>query len=220
MKTARFFTIAALATSLVACNDAAESEAATGAAQEVKEVAEAVTYPVSAQSGHVAWIGFKTNVDWSHNGTIQVKDGEFKVKDGELVGGNFTIDMKTIRPLDLEEGTENYTNLVGHLESPDFFETSAYPTATFEITNVSKVQGGAASHEVQGNLTMKDTTNNITFPANIQVTDGVVSFKTPEFSINRTKWNVMFRSSGIEGVMKDDLIDDYIKLSVDLTAQK
>lgn len=220
MKVSKFFTLAAISASVVSCNNAADSEAATSSEQEVVEVVEAEVIPVTPASGHVAWVGYKTFVDWSHNGTIQVKEGEFQVKEGEVVGGNFVIDMGSVRPLDLEEGSKHFNDLVGHLASPDFFESATYPTSKFEITSLEKVEGEGTNYVVQGNLTMKDVTNNITFPAQISVAEGMVDFKAPEFSINRTKWNIMFHSSGVEGMMKDDLIDDYIKLSVDLTAQK
>lgn len=220
MRTARFMALAAVTAVFAACNNAAESEAETTGAQEVTEVAEAMAFPVTSTSGHINWVGYKTFVDWGHNGTIQVKEGEFRVKDGELAGGSFVIDMNSIHAVDLAEDQEKYDMLLGHLKSADFFETETYPTAKFEITEITPNTGGETSHRVKGNLTMKDTTNNIAFDANITVSDDMVVFQTPEFSIDRTKWNVMFRSSGIEGVAKDDLIDDHMKLSVDLTAQK
>ncbi len=219
MKALNVMTIAALATSLVACNNAAESEATTTDAQEVVEVAEATAIPVSASSGQIEWRGWKTNVDWGHVGTIQVKDGSFDVKDGALVGGNFTIDMNSIHATDIEEGTEDYNNLVGHLKSDDFFGVAEYPEATFEITDVMDNAEGETSHTIKGNLTMRGETKNVEFGADVQVGDGMVAFKAPEFTINRTNWNVMFRSSGIEGVTKDQLIDDYMELKIDLTAQ-
>lgn len=220
MRTSRFIAVAAMATSLVACNNAADSEVATTGEQEVVEVAEAVSIPVSAETAKVNWEGFKTYVPWGHNGTINIQEGAFQVKEGELVGGSFVIDMNSIVATDLAEDQEKAQMLVGHLNSADFFEVETYPTAKFEITQVTKLEGGATTHEIKGNLTMKDTTNNVTFPANVTVTDNKVNFSAPEFTINRTKWNVMFRSSGIVGVAKDDLIDDNMKLSVDLTAQK
>ncbi len=220
MKSLNVLAIAALATSVVACNNAADSEATTTDAQDVVEVAEATAIPVSAQSGQIEWRGWKTNVDWGHTGTIQIKEGEFDVKDGELVGGSFTIDMNTIHATDLEEGTEDYTNLVGHLKSDDFFGVEENPTAKFEITEVMANSEGETSHKIKGNLTMRGETKNVEFAADVQVGDNMVSFQAPAFTINRTKWNVMFRSSGIEGVTKDQLIDDYIELQIDLTAQK
>ncbi|NVK26914.1 MAG: YceI family protein [Flavobacteriia bacterium] len=219
MKALKGLAIVAMATSMVACNNAKESEAETTEAQEVAQSEAAASYAVAPESGHINWRGFKTNVDWGHDGTIQVSEGEFQVENGELVGGSFVIDMNTMHTMDYEKDSEDYGKLIGHLASDDFFSVSTYPTAKFEITEVMPNTEGETSHMVKGNLTMKDKTNNITIPANVQVTDGMVSFQTPQFSIDRKKWGVMFASTGVEGVAKDQLIDDYILLSVDLTAK-
>lgn len=220
MKTTKIFALATLAVAAVACNNAADSEANTTDAQEVANVETAEVYNVSSEAGVINWRGFKTNVDWGHDGTIQVKEGSFQVEGNELVGGSFVIDMESMDTKDYEKTEEDYGKLMGHLMSDDFFSVSTYPTATFEITNVMANPNGETSHIVKGNLTMKDATNNIEIPANVNVTDNAVEFSTPQFSIDRKKWNVMFASTGIEGVAKDQLIDDFILLSVDLTASK
>ncbi|KAB2814789.1 YceI family protein [Phaeocystidibacter luteus] len=219
MKALKALAIAAMATSMVACNNASESEAETTSAQEVAQTEAAAVYAVAPESAQINWRGFKTNVDWGHDGTIQITEGEFQVENGELVGGSFVIDMNTIHATDYEKDSEDYGKLIGHLSSDDFFSVGTYPTAKFEITDVMANTDGETSHIVKGNLTMKDKTNNITIPANVEVVDGMVSFDTPQFSIDRKKWGVMYASTGVEGVTKDQLIDDYILLSVDLTAK-
>lgn len=221
MKTMKFMAVAAVSVAMVACNNAADSEAETTGAQEVAETGEgATTYGVMADNAQIDWRGFKTNVDWGHDGNIKITDGQFKVEDGNLVGGSFTIDMNSMHTTDYEKTEEDYGKLIGHLKSDDFFSVSTYPTAQFEITEIMENTDGETSHIVKGNLTMKDVTNNVTIPANINVTDESISFNTPQFSIDRKKWNVMYASTGVEGVAKDQLIDDYILLSVDLTATK
>lgn len=218
MKINNIIAIAAATMTMVACNNAGEKEAATTEVQEVAENTEATTIAVSSDAGQIDWRGFKTNVDWGHDGAIQVTDGEFKVENGELVGGSFVIDMNTMTTSDYEEGSEDYGKLIGHLMSDDFFSVATYPTAKFEITEVVENPNGETTHIVKGNLTLKDATNNITIPANVKVGEGMVSFETPQFSIDRKKWNVMYASTGVEGVAKDQLIDDFILLSVNLTA--
>jgi polyisoprenoid-binding protein YceI len=151
-----------------------------------------------------------------------ISDGSFDVKEGNLVGGSFTIDMGTIVAEDFL-GNEKYDDLIGHLNSPDFFDVATYPTAKFEITGVKEnaSEEGGTSHLVMGNLTMRDQTNNITFPANVKVSDTGVELSAPEFGIDRTKWDVMFHSTGDAGfaeLTKDQLIDDTILLWLDVKA--
>src|SRR5690606_17976060 len=138
-----------------------------------------------------------------------------------VVGGSFVIDMKSISNEDLPaEGDYNKAKLIGHLESADFFDVANHPTATFTITKVEAATGGEASHVVSGNLNMRGTEKNITFPANITVQDDVVTLTTPEFVIDRTQWNVTYGSVNLESVAKDKAIDNNIKLIVDLKASK
>lgn len=221
MNRVKLFAMATVAVAMVACNNATEKEVETSEAQEVTEVAHEMSYNV-AEGSQVMWKGYKTNVDWSHIGHIAVSEGSFKVMDGNLVGGSFTIDMNTIVAEDFK-GNEKYDNLIGHLMSDDFFDVANHPTSSFEITGVEETseEEHGTSHLVMGNLTIRGVTNNITFPANVSVRDGGVELSAPEFGIDRKKWNVMFGSTGAGNVAemtKDQFIDDTILLWLDIEA--
>ena len=51
-------------------------------------------------------------------------------------------------------------NLAGHLKSPDFFDSANYPQIRFRSTAVRVQDGGEL--EVEGELTIKDHTHNVT----------------------------------------------------------
>jgi len=223
----KFFTAAAIATTAVACNNAPEADVEATDAVEVeeKEATETTsTYQVTTEGDEIHWVGFKTYADTEHNGTIQVKEGKLMAENGDLTGGMFVIDMTSIENEDLpEEGDYNKAKLVGHLQSEDFFYTEEYPEATFEITNVETAPEGNekdATHMISGNLTMRGNTKNITIPANVEMNDNMVQLTTPEFVIDRTNWEVMYGSNELEGLAKEQLIDNSIKLEVDLEAKK
>ena len=203
---------------LAACGGGAPEETVeTTDAQAVQEVVEAATVPAMASSSTINWVGFNTYADGRHNGTVAIKNGEFQIKGDELVGGSFTIDMNTIACADLTDADSN-GKLVGHLKSDDFFAVETNPEAKFEIVSITANDPAAspASHTVTGNLTLRGVTKAITVPANIKVSNGHVQVTTPEFAIDRKQWNVMYGSTGIEGVAKDKLIDDNILLSLDI----
>ncbi len=202
---------------LAACNDAPKETVETRDAQEVQEVVEAVAADVNVEASTIKWVGFNTYSDGRHNGQIAIKSGAFKLMGEELVGGEFVIDMNTIKCLDLDDEEYN-AKLVGHLMSDDFFDVENHPEASFVITGVKKAEGeeAKASHIVEGNLTMRGESKNITIPANIKVSNGSVAVSTPEFAIDRKRWNVMFGSTGIEGLAKDKLIDDNILLEMEI----
>ena len=209
--------LASLAFLAVSCggNNNQEAVEATDA-QAVEAAAGAQELAVNTTASTIKWVGFKTFVDWSHNGTIGIKEGSFKVENGQLVGGTFVIDMNSIVCNDIPQDDENYGKLIGHLQSDDFFAVAENPTATFEITGVTPGADGLST--ISGNLTLRGITKNISFPAHVMVEEGKAMIHAPEFTIKRTDWNVNYNNSGMTELAKDKLIDDNIKLELNVQA--
>jgi len=200
-----------------ACSTTPEGEAIeANEAAEVNEVAEAVKYSVSAEESTIKWEGSDI-VGKAHNGTISLAEGNLDMVEGELVGGTFTIDMKSIVNIDIENPEYN-AKLVGHLESDDFFGVDSFPTAQFEITNVKALDGDSTgmTHQIAGNLNMRGVSKNIEFEAGVKSQDGFVKAISEEFVIDRSNWNVKFRSPSFFSMeeLKDKAINDNIKLQI------
>ena len=123
-----------------------------------------------------------------------------------------------------EEGEMIQTKLKGHLFSPDFFDVQKYPTAKFEITKVtsytsngtdkSVVEGANAL--VSGNLTLKDAIKNVTFPANITISETEITAKA-NFNIDRTQWNMSY---GNDKSLKDKFISPEVNIALDVKAKR
>jgi polyisoprenoid-binding protein YceI len=174
-------------------------------------------FSLSNEKSTLSWKGMKPGGE--HYGVIEVVDGKIDTDGGQVTGGSFTIDMNTIICQDLtNQGMNN--KLVGHLKSKDFFHTEAYPKAFFTITKVSAGQsaeeGFSANYQVTGNLTVRGTTNEISFPAMITMDDNKVYAKTPQIELDRTEWNVNYQSKKIFSNLKDRYIDDTMIVSLDL----
>ena len=203
----------------VSCAGEKAEEVTTGEAQEVIEVAEAKTFNL-IDSSKVVWRGFKTFVDWSHEGTIAV-DGKFLIANDKVAGGFIEIDFSEITVAEFADGTkEEY--LLGHIRSEDFFFTDSFPTGSFEIVNVKELAGEGTNSLVVGNLTLRGITNSIEFPANINLDNDGVSFEAPVFSIDRTKWGVKYHDredASIAASLKEDLIDHSIELKFNVRAK-
>ena len=213
--------MAALGLFVASCNSDKAAEATTGEAQEV--TANGAGETVALDSGStVAWRGFKTYVQSEHLGIVNVQEGTFEVADGKLVGGTITIDMNSITCTDLEdEGKRGY--LEGHLKSQDFFFVDSFPTGVFEIVEVLDPSEATKYSTVTGNLTLRGTTNSITFPADVVVGEEGVKFMAPTFSIDRTLWGAKFHDrddATIAESLKDDLIDHSIELTIKVKATK
>jgi len=200
---------------LASCNDKAK-EAETKAADD-KAVAEATatTFKVDPETSVIEWTGYKPT--GSHNGIIKVAKGTVEVNDGSVESGNFAIDMSTIEVQDIPAEEEDNAKLKGHLQSPDFFNVEEYPMAKFEVTDIT-TEGDKTM--LSGNLTLKDVTNNISFPVNVDFNEDQMMLNSETFSIDRSKWNVKYGSKSFFDDLGDKFIDDKIELKVSLKANE
>ncbi|MEX1202963.1 MAG: YceI family protein [Ferruginibacter sp.] len=148
----------------------------------------------------VTWVGSKPVGD-NHVGTFKVSEGSLTVKDSILTAGNFAIDITSLNNIDLADDADSKGKLEGHLKSADFFDVAKYPTAKFEITAVEvfvadsnnkdlKIAG--ATHIIKGNLTLKDSSKNIAFPAKVVITATTVN-AVADFIIDRTLWGMNYK---------------------------
>ena len=139
---------------------------------------------VNTESSTVEWLGKK--IGGQHNGNILLKSGSLELKDGNILKGNFVVDMTSITNADLKAESYNQ-KLVGHLKSDDFFGVEKYPTASFVITASSKFTNGKAT--ITGNLTIKGKTESITFE-----TVKAGNNYTSKIEIDRSKFDVRYGS--------------------------
>lgn len=163
---------------------------------------------VNKSASSIAWLAKK--VTGEHNGTVGISAGALNVNGNKLIGGNFTIDLKTIKALDITDPGYNQ-KFIGHITSGDFFEIEKFPTASFVITKV-------AGNQVTGNLTVKGITKSITFPAEIAVKGGKVTAKA-NITIDRTDFNIRYGSKKFFESIGDKAIYDDFALTVSLVSE-
>ena len=144
---------------------------------------------INIETSKVGFVG--NGVGKNHPGFFKVSSGNLTAAEGKVNGGTVVIDIKS---LVLDQKEEMFqAKLLPHLLSADFFDAEIFPTAKFEITSVepytatatdSSVTDGA-NYKVSGNLTLKDATKNVSFPAKIENTNGIYSV-VGSFNIDRT----------------------------------
>lgn len=179
-----------------------------------KEDKNAGMYKVDHTRSGVTWKGKK--VIGGHHGTINIKEGSVNFNGNTITSGTFTIDMSTIKSLDLDG--ESKGKLEHHLMSPDFFDVAQYPLTTFKIKKVVKGNGDNAM--VTGALTIKSTTREIAFPVTMTVKDGRIDINAKEFKVDRTKFGVQFASKTLKSTMSDKAIDDDFLIGFSLVLMK
>lgn len=193
---------------------------------DAKEVAQAdasaISYVVDTTASSFSWEGHKKlNIGDSHKGTVRMKESTVMIVTGNKVtSGTFVMDMNSINNLDLKGSDEKQAKLVGHLKSADFFDVEKYPTSKFEITSVKDSAMGDNNVWVEGNLTIKEKTQNIGFPATITVDDSKATAKA-RVIIDRSKFDVRYGSENFfKDLAGDKVISNDITLDINLVANK
>ncbi len=172
------------------------------------------TYNVDPAATKITYVGKK--VTGSHTGNVTVKSGNLVFTGSDLTGGEIVVDMNSITSTDITDADTN-GKYVGHMKSPDFFDTAKYPEAKLVVKNSKANAQGA---EVNGELTMIGKTQ----PVKFQVTDwkktaSDVSGKA-SLKLDRTKWGLKYGSSSFIKGLGDKAIDNEFTLDVVLSAKK
>ncbi|MVT10331.1 YceI family protein [Chitinophaga tropicalis] len=209
---------------LAACGGASTNQAKT---EEKKEaaVATGTAYAIDTAATSVQWRATHKGGFAPRFGAIKVVDGSLNVENGAVTGGSFDVNLNTLTtdPASVTEKDKKSTDLDGHLKSPDFFDAAKYPTAKFVITGVAPYDSTkeksllpGATNLISGNLTLKDSTLNITFPAQITVGENDVTANA-KFVIDRTAWGINYKT---EGSPENWVISKDVEIGFSLKAAK
>lgn len=146
-----------------------------------------------------------------HYGNVQFKEGYFIKNNNKIIGGEFIIDLISITNTDIENAEGN-ASLVDHLKNEDFFDVEKFPTAKLVITST---QYHDETHlQATANLTIKGITLPIKFQAEVNFEKRQLNTK---FKIDRTLWNITYKSKGAMSELKDGAISDAIGFEVTLS---
>ncbi len=209
----------------VSCKESKTDNATTSTEQTAAE-SKGENFTVNTDSSTVKWTAYHKGGLNPRFGTTKTT-GTFSVENGNLASGSLTSDINTLltdtKAVD-PKASEGKTSadLDGHLKSADFFDVAKYPTVKFEITKVADLAAGTesktegANKTVSGNLTIKDKTVNVSFPAKVEVTENEVKMMS-KFTINRQDWGLAY---GAEGDPKDWMISQEVDLELHIVAGK
>lgn len=169
---------------------------------------------VDLTSSTIVWKGYK--VTGEHTGYVKLKSGTLDYSGGKLNGGEFVIDMTSIKCTDLEG--EYAGKLEGHLKSDDFFGIATYPTAKYVITKAIPTDT-KGNYKIVGNLTIKGTTKEVKFNANVTESGNTVK-ATGNLKIDRSEYNIKYGSGSFFDGLGDKTIYDEFDLAISLVSKK
>ena len=170
-------------------------------------------YMIDTKQSVVTWKGsMALDIEEEHIGYVYVSKGELMIEKGKLVGGTVVIDMNTIEYKD----KTNKNTPVKHLKSPDYFDVEKFPISTIAITKVESV---GSQTIVTGDLTIKGITHPVTFPAKMEVKDGIVK-ANGKLVIDRTDWGIRYKSGKFYDILADEIVSDDIEFHMMIVAKK
>ncbi len=172
----------------------------------------ATDYKVDASKSSVKWSGKK--VTGEHYGTVDVEKGTLQVEGNRVTGGSIVMDMTSITVEDITDESTNQ-KLTGHLKSDDFFAVEKHEESKLELKEVVLKSGN--QYTFTGDLTIKDMTHPVTFDATMDVKNGKLT-ATGEVEVDRTLYDIRFRSGRFFSDLGDNLIYDNFTLSFDVVA--
>jgi len=177
------------------------------------------TYRIDGEKSVLEWIG--RNLNNRHLGRIAIQEGSLIILGGRLSEGSIVLDMSTISNLDLQDPAWR-DMLIRHLKSDDFFAVERFPTASFRLTGWEAVEGAspeAPNGIASGELTIRDKTHPVSFPAIVapQADGGIKAHAA--FDIDRTLWNVCYGSGKLFERLGMHLVHDIISLELFISAR-
>jgi polyisoprenoid-binding protein YceI len=169
-------------------------------------------YVADTASSTLNWEGRKTLVaGYSDTGVISLKEGSAKVESGQIVVGNFVIDMTSITASTTGKGS-GQDMLTKHLKSADFFDVAKFATSSLTVNSVTMI---GDQYIASGDLMIKGKTNPIEFPITL-AQDGTNISVVGEAVVDRTKWDVRYGSNKFFDNLADNVIDDNFTLKFEI----
>ena len=161
---------------------------------------------ININGSKIKWIG-KEITTKIHFGSLQFNNGKMILNNDQIVGGDFSVDMKSLIDEDLSGKSKQY--LENHLKSDDFFGVEKYPTASLNISSSKKLSNN--EHKINGILTIKNIAHPISF---------VLKFNDlgafAKMTFDRSKYDIKYRSASFFSDLGDKLIYDDIDVEVTL----
>lgn len=170
-------------------------------------------YSIDTKGSVITWKGSMQIGANGHTGYVYISKGELIVDNGELTGGKVEVDMNTIA----DEKNDGNNDLVAHLKNADFFDVEKFPVTTIVLTNVESVHG--ENKRITGDLTIKGTTHPVTFLSKVEIQDGIAKMNG-QLVIDRTKWDVRYKSGKFYDLLADQTISDFISFDVKIVAKE
>ena len=119
---------------------------------------------------------------------IPIAGGRISVLDGVLTTGDVELDIVGIKT----KGVKNDLSLVGTLQDTSYFNTQISSVGRFIITKIERKEVSPnVSYLISGELTLRNITKNIQFPAQIQLNEQEIVLLSTPVAIPLLEWGIL-----------------------------
>jgi polyisoprenoid-binding protein YceI len=179
------------------------------------------SYTVNISESSVSWAGKKPLLEgYINDGSLALQSGNITVGDN-TASGSFIIDMNTLSVSNTPTKPGKESMLAEHLMGENWFNVPEFPTATFEIKQVTARADSDTTfvYEVEGELTMKGQTHPLSFPATIFMNEAGQLLAKADTQFDRTLWGITAGSASFFDNLADNAVDNMVALSFTLVAE-
>ncbi|RYE40581.1 MAG: YceI family protein [Sphingobacteriales bacterium] len=167
-------------------------------------------FEIDSNKSVALWTGSTSQT--SNNGSFAVNSTRLRIRNDQVIGGDFVIPIVSINNFNLPPQTKDL--LLDHLKSADFFNMVVHPNASFELKSVKRYIGNGenavsgANKFISGEFAMIGKTLPLSFPARIEFKNDSL-YVEATFKIDRTNWGMNYASDPALG-------EHYINKFVDI----
>jgi polyisoprenoid-binding protein YceI len=193
---------------LVVSSQTSLAQNSVRSAPSARQARERPPRPVAIADGKIVLTPQNTTIQFvgTHTGDEpNPRTGYFTKFTGELAIDEASKAL-TVATLDIDTASlvTEIDRLTRHLHSADFFDVREYPKATFALKKVEVEDAARGRYKLTGDLTIREETKPIVFPATVRVTDAGATL-TSNFKIKRSEFGMTFGP---------DRVDDEVSLAV------
>ena len=170
------------------------------------------------EASNVLWTATKMTGD--HTGSVPVKSGTHKFSGADLESARINLDMIGIISSDIDDEGKK-AKFFGHLKHADLFDLENHAEASFTaraVENIVHAASGRPNYRVTGDHTIKGITLRTTFDRLFWM-DGKTARGADNFTFDRAKHDIKYRSGTFFPEIGDKVISDTISLTFDVSAK-
>ncbi len=153
--------------------------------QDTVIVRESGLFKINAKASVLNWKGERITGEF-HLGTVDIKSGNIKAIDGNIVSGEMILDMTSMKE-SKPESEETTIVVMGYLQSERFFNTDKYPVALLTIK-------GEIEDKLICDLTIRNVKKEVFIPFSKSIKNDTLR-AIANFKIDRTNWGIDYRSA-------------------------